>query len=114
MIASTLPDIEIPDSSANEFGVTVNVGHFDYLTVEVPPLPFTFPFGSNIITVSVDGRSVAVCTVEANNPTRLSIKIPPVAVRCCWQDFKYEVETEWGAKETSNILYVLNEHVHSN
>ncbi|WP_137201252.1 hypothetical protein [Pseudomonas sp. CFBP13528] len=113
MIASTLPDLEIPGSRANEFGVTVNVGHFDPLTVEVPPITNLPPWGYITITVYVDGTPVAGSIVDASNPTCISIDIPPFAVRCCWQAIRYEVSGPLGGDQ-SNIVYVLNEGGQSN
>ncbi|AZF01522.1 hypothetical protein C4J95_4087 [Pseudomonas orientalis] len=110
MKTSTLPNIEIPGSTANQFGVTVKVGPFEFLKVEVPPILGLPPFGFMTITVFLDGAPVGGGIVDSDNPARISIEIPPVFVRCCWQTIQYRIDM---FSHESSVLYVLNEGVKS-
>lgn len=104
----TFPKIEIPNSQPNEFGVTVDVGKFDSLTVVVPPILNHPPFGNIVVWVRVDGRTAQGVMVEPGDTDPISIDIPPYALRCCWQAIDYSVTTEQGT-EDSEVLMVLNE-----
>jgi hypothetical protein len=105
-----LPKIEIPQSSPNPHGVTIQLGHFDTLEVIVPPITIVPPFGFITVSVIVDGKPAHEVWVEPGDSAPVSIDIPPYALRCCWQTIEYLVTTVNGT-EYSDTLRVLNDGV---
>lgn len=108
MNSLNLPRIEIPQGKPNQYGITVKLGHFEPMTVVVPPLLFPPPFGSSTISVFIDGNLAETVVVDSSEHGPIPIVIKPYHLRCCWQVIHYSV-FNMNIREESEVLMVLNE-----